>query len=144
MFLRVLVLGRVLLAGTKKLHATAGQFLQTFQEGWVQYFGFLNCLRLDPDGSQAVQDYCDQNQIYLDLTRGEAHWKLGMREQAIQGMKSVMHKIAADGPECSPTEALSEAVRAFKSGTHHRLFTHTARTGQGRSERPSIPPGCVG
>ena len=119
-------IGKILLSGTKKLHANAGQFLQGFQECWTQYFGFPNCWRLDPDGtfrSQAVQDYCDQHQIYLDLTPGKAHWKLGVCEQAIQGVKSVMDKIVEDDPECSSAEALSEAVRTFNNRELIRGFS---------------------
>ena len=140
--------GRVLLSGTKKLHANAGQFLQGFQESWVQYFGFPNCLRLDPDGtfrSQAVQDYCDQNQIYLDMTPGEAHWKLGVCEQAIQGVKSVMDKIAEDDPECSSTEALSEAVRTFNNRELIRGFSPIQHA-LGRAPDPSgrlFPQGAL-
>ena len=118
--------GRVLLEGKRKLHANAQQFTESFQTNWIQYFGKPHTLRVDPDGtfrSQAVQEFCDRRQIYLDIIPGEAHWKLGICEQAIQGVKNVMTKLAEDEPGITPAEALAEATRTF------RLFADPACTG---------------
>ena len=110
--------GRVLLEGgqKKKLHATGVQATEALKDCWIQYFGKPQTLRLDADGSfrsRAVEDFCDRQQIYLDMIPGEAHWKLGICEQAIQGTKMVMSKIAEDEPEVSPKDALVEATRIF-------------------------------
>eukprot|EP00435_Cladocopium_sp_Y103_P050270 s2801_g15.t1 len=81
--------GRLLGEG-KKFHATAAQFLTTFQESWTQYFGYPNTLRLDPDGSfrsTHVEEFCDRHRIFLDVIPGEAHWKLSACEQAIKVRK---------------------------------------------------------
>ena len=102
----------------KRSHLTANQFVETFGEHWVQYFGFPNQLRVDPDGSfrsHVVQEYCDRHQIMLDIIPGEAHWKVGICEQAIQGTKTLMNKIAEDDPEVTAAEALAEATRTFNS-----------------------------
>ena len=107
-----------LLGEGKKYHATAAQFISTFQECWSQYFGLPNSLRIDPDGtfrSTAVEDFCDRSRIFLDIIPGEAHWKLGVCEQAIQGTKEVMTKLAMDDPEVGASEILSEAVRTFNN-----------------------------
>jgi len=104
-------------SGTKQ-HVTAAQFLEVLKEAWTQYFGLPNVLRLDPDGSfrsKAVEEYCDRHQIHLDIIPGEAHWKLGICEQAIQGTQHTLSKLVEDDPELSPQEALSEAVRVFNS-----------------------------
>ena len=109
--------GKIVLTG-KRSHLTANQFVETFGEHWVQYFGFPNQLRVDPDGSfrsHVVQEYCDRHQIMLDIIPGEAHWKVGICEQAIQGTKTLMNKIAEDDPEVTAAEALAEATRTFNS-----------------------------
>ena len=51
----------------------------------------------------------------LDIIPGEAHWKVGICEQAIQGTKTLMNKIAEDDPEVTAAEALAEATRTFNS-----------------------------
>lgn len=43
------LVGRIMTQG-KKQTMNAAQFLNYFQEGWVQYFGSPNVLRLDPSG----------------------------------------------------------------------------------------------
>ena len=90
--------------------------VQYLREGWAQVFGNPRTLRLDPAGSfrsQAVRDYCDRNQVFLDLVPGEAHWKVGVCEQAVQGLKTVMEKLCQAENTLSAEEALATAVRIF-------------------------------
>ena len=54
---------------------------------------------------------------------GEAHWKLGICEQAIQGTKTVMTKLAEDDPDITASDALAEAVRTFNSRQMIRGYT---------------------
>ena len=113
---------RILSRG-KKQTMNAAQFLSYFQEGWVQYFGQPQVLRLDPAGafrSNEVETYCDKNSIYLDFVPAEAHWKFGICEQAVQGLKEVMNKLASEQPTISAEEALSTAVQVFN---HRELVT---------------------
>ena len=47
------------------------------RDGWFQFFGVPNVLRLDPAGafrSREIEKMCDDYDIYLDLIPGEAHW----------------------------------------------------------------------
>ena len=70
---------RVLKHGRKQT-MSAMDFLHYLQEGWTQYFGMPLSLRVDPAGafrSRDVEQFCDENGIYLDITPGEAHWQLG-------------------------------------------------------------------
>ena len=93
--------------------ATSAEYLR---EGWAQIFGNPRTLRLDPAGSfrsQAIKDYCDRHQIFLDLVPGEAHWKVGVCEQAVQGLKMVMDKLCQSEGTLSAEEALATAVRTF-------------------------------
>ena len=109
--------GRVVASG-KRSHINAAQFVSTFQECWLQYFGNPHVLRVDPDGtfrSTHVQEFCDSRNIYLDIIPGEAHWKLGICEQAIQGTKSVMSKLVEDHPDLEPRDLLAEATRVFNN-----------------------------
>ena len=109
--------GRVVASG-KRSHVNAAQFVSTFQECWLQYFGNPHVLRVDPDGtfrSTHVQEFCDSRNIYLDIIPGEAHWKLGICEQAIQGTKSVMSKLVEDHPDLEPRDLLAEATRVFNN-----------------------------
>ena len=96
---------RVLKHGRKQT-MSSHDFLGYLQEGWSQYFGFPQSLRVHPAGafrSREVERFCDEHSIYLDITPGEAHWQLGVCEQAIQGLKSVMSRIAED-PEDHPVD----------------------------------------
>ena len=101
---------------------SASQFLHYFKEGWVQYFGKPNTLRLDPAGafrSNEVEAFCDAESIFLDFIPAEAHWKFGICEQAIRGIKEVMNKLVEEDPNITPEDALSVAVRTF----NHREIT---------------------
>ena len=107
--------GRIVLEGSKP-HVNSSLFLSTFRDAWIQYFGHPQTLKVDPDGtfrSTMVQDFCDRRRIHLDIIPGEAHWKLGICEQAIGGVKHLTDKLAEDDPEISASDALSEATRAF-------------------------------
>ena len=118
-------IGRMISLG-KKGHVSAQQFLTCFRENWTQYFGNPHTLRVDPDGSfrsHEVSNYCDRYNIFLDIVPGEAHWKIGVCEMAIQGAKNVMDKLVADNPDISATEALSEAVRTFNGRELIRGYT---------------------
>ena len=106
---------RILCRG-KKQSLNASQFIQYFQEGWTQYFGKPHTLRLDPAGafrSNELEAYCDAQSIFLDFIPAEAHWKFGICEQAVKGLKEVMNKLVSADGNISPEEALSTAVRTF-------------------------------
>lgn len=106
---------RVLKHG-KRQTMNASQFLQYFREGWMQYFGCPSTLRLDPAGafrSHELERFCDDHSIFLDVVPGEAHWLLGTCEQAVQGLKTVMYKMAEEDPDITAESALAEAVKVF-------------------------------
>ncbi|OLP78279.1 hypothetical protein AK812_SmicGene41561 [Symbiodinium microadriaticum] len=72
---------------------------------------------------KAVQDFCDRNNIYHDNIPADGHWQIGVCEQAVQGVKSVMTKLVADNDEVTPEEALSQAVHVFNARDHVRGFS---------------------
>lgn len=116
---------RILRTG-KKQSLNAAQFLGYLREGWIQYFGKPQTLRVDPAGafrSREVEKFCDDLGILLDVVPGEAHWKIGACEQAIQGVKEVMSKLVEHDHELSAEGALAEAVRVFNSRELVRGFS---------------------
>ena len=70
-----------------------------------------------------MERMCDEYDIYLDLIPGEAHWQLGSCEQAVQGAKEVMTKLAEQDPERDPQELLSVAVKTFNEREMVRGFS---------------------
>ncbi|CAE7198887.1 unnamed protein product [Symbiodinium sp. KB8] len=128
--------------------ATCVQYLR---EGWAQVFGNPRTLRLDPAGSfrsQAIRDYCDRHQVFLDLVPGEAHWKVGVCQQAVQGLKSVMDKLCRAESTLEAEEALATAVRVFNqrdlirgfSPSQHVLGQAPDETGRVDVAIPAVPP----
>ncbi|CAE7273716.1 RE1 [Symbiodinium sp. CCMP2592] len=128
--------------------ATCVQFLR---EGWAQIFGNPRTLRLDPAGnfrSQAVSDYCNRHDVFLDLVPGEAHWKVGVVEQAVQGLKMVMDKLYMSDEDISAEEALATAVRVFNqrdlvrgfAPAQHVLGQTPDETGRIEVATPALPP----
>ena len=95
-------IARILSKGSKQ-HPSANACIQYLQEGWSQYFGYPRALRVDPAGvfrgRQILDAYCDKHGVYLDIIPGEAHWKNGTCEQAIQGVKEVMSRLCDFDPE---------------------------------------------
>ena len=110
----------------KKAHISASQFISTLKESWLEYFGTPSTLRVDPDGafrSHELSQFCDQQQIYLDMIPGEAHWKLGTCERSIQSVKGVLDKLAMDQPDHSFQDLLSETIRVFNSREYVRGYS---------------------
>ena len=117
--------GRILKTGRKQT-MSAAQFLGYLREAWIQYFGKPQTMRLDPAGafrSREVEQFCDDHGILLDVIPGEAHWKIGACEQAIQGVKEVMTKLAEQNHELTSEAALSEAIRVFNTRELIRGFS---------------------
>ena len=143
-------IAKVMSRGSKQ-QPTGAACVQYLQEGWSQIFGQPRTLRLDPAGSfrsQAVEQYCDSHGIFLDLVPGEAHWKIGVCEQAVQGLKEVMSKLTDANHETSSEEALADAVRVFNqrdmirgfSPAQHVLGQAPDESGRIDVSSPAVPP----
>ena len=143
-------MAKILSSGAKQ-QPSGATCMEYFHESWAQVFGNPRTLRLDPAGSfrsEAVSDYCHRHNIYLDLVPGEAHWKIGACEQAIQGIKLVMSKLCDAEDTLSAEEALSTAVRTFNqrdlirgfAPVQHVLGQVPDETGRIEVGKPSVPP----
>ena len=120
-------MARILTKG-KAQAPNAATCLNFLNEGWIQTFGRPKTLRLDPAGSfraQAVEGFCDRHSIYLDIIPGEAHWQIGVAEQAIQGIKQLLSKMSQTEKDVGPEELLSIAVSVFNQREMIRGFSPT-------------------
>ena len=90
------------------------QLIGFFQEHWKPIFGKPDKLRVDPAGawrSQRMSEYCDSQQIELDIIPAEAHWQISHVERTIGSLEHVMDRLVTEDAAIEPHEALSEAVR---------------------------------
>ena len=118
-------MAKILLKGQKQA-PTSAACINYLQEGWFQVFGKPKTLRLDPAGSfrsSAVESFCDRHSIYHDVIPGEAHWQIGLAEQAVQGIKGLMSKICESDPATTAEEAISMAVSVFNQKEMIRGFS---------------------
>ena len=145
---------RVLTKGSKQ-QPSANACLSYLQEGWHQYFGHPRALRVDPAGSfrsfALIDNYCDKHGVFLDVIPGEAHWKNGVCEQAIQGVKELMTRLCSYDPELSSEGALAEAITVFNHRDMVRGFSpaqHVIGRGADDTDRfveagQGLPPGLL-
>ncbi|CAE7638720.1 unnamed protein product, partial [Symbiodinium sp. CCMP2456] len=145
---------RVLTKGSKQ-QPSANACLSYLQEGWHQYFGHPRALRVDPAGSfrsfALIDQYCDKHGVFLDVIPGEAHWKNGVCEQAIQGVKELMTRLCSYDSELTSEGALAEAVTVFNHRDMVRGFSpaqHVIGRGADDTHRfveagQGLPPGLL-
>ncbi|CAE7688746.1 RE1 [Symbiodinium sp. CCMP2592] len=145
---------RVLSRGSKQ-QPTANACIQYLQEGWHQYFGHPRAVRVDAAGAfrsfALIDQYCDKHGVYLDIIPGEAHWKNGVCEQAIQGVKEVMTRLCQYDADLTTEAALAEAVRVFNHRDMIRGFSpaqHVIGRGTDDTDRfveagEGLPPGLL-
>ena len=116
---------KILTKGNKQT-PNAAACLNFLSEGWIQIFGKPRSLRLDPAGSfraSSVEEFCDRNEIYLDIIPGEAHWQIGTAESAIQGLKTVLNKLSTEDASLTAEQAMSLAVSTFNHREMVRGFS---------------------
>ena len=145
---------KILTRGSKQ-QPSANACIQYLQEGWGQYFGHPRALRVDPAGvfrgRQILDAYCDKHGVFLDIIPGEAHWKNGTCEQAIQGVKELMTRLCEYDPDLSPETALAEAITNFNHRDMIRGFSPAQQVlGRGADDTDrfleagqGLPPGLL-
>ena len=106
-------MGKIMSVG-KGSGVKAKDLVTFFQEQWKPVFGKPDKVRLDPAGSwrsNEVREYFESIHVEMDVIPAEAHWNTSHVERAIQATKHVMYRMAAEDPQISAAEALSEAIR---------------------------------
>ena len=115
-------IARILTQGSKQ-QPSAAMCLDYLQEGWAQVFGKPEVLRLDAAGAFRSQTVESRHSIFLDLVPADAHWQIGVCEQAIKGVKHVMERLCAEDEHLSSKEALSLAIETFNNREQIRGYT---------------------
>ncbi|OLQ04719.1 Retrovirus-related Pol polyprotein from transposon TNT 1-94 [Symbiodinium microadriaticum] len=118
-------IAKVLSRGSRQ-QPSAATCLAYLREAWFQVFGRPDVLRLDPAGSfrgQQAEDFCDRHSVYLDVIAADAHWQIGVCENAIKGVKHVMERVCACDEQLTAEEALALAIEVFNSREQVRGFT---------------------
>ena len=106
-------IGKIMSVGTGS-GVKAKDLVSFFQEQWKPVFGKPDKVRLDPAGSwrsNEVSEYFESIHVEVDVIPAEAHWNTSHVERAIQATKHVMYRLAAEDPQITAAEALSEAIR---------------------------------
>ena len=102
--------GKVIFENSRQM-ATWPLVKQVFEEHWLVYFGQPEVLRVDPEGvwrDTEASDWCATKGIQLDTIPAEAHWQIGIVENAIKQAKAVMTALAEEYHDMSLTELLAE------------------------------------
>ncbi len=110
----------------KHRNVTAQELKKFYLEAWQPYFGKPETLRVDPEGawmSKELDGYFSGEHIALEPIPGQAHWQIGIVEEAIECQKWMMTKLAKEDPEMSLKELFSRALAASNGGDRIRGFT---------------------
>ncbi|OLP88362.1 Copia protein [Symbiodinium microadriaticum] len=85
-----------------------------------------------------IVDECSRHKIFLDIIPGEAHWKLGICEQAVQGLKEVLAKPEDRTPWTFQRVAAEIGGNQVKDYSHHKPTEREWSNAQNEEETP--PP----
>ena len=117
--------GKILFENSRN-QATWPIIRQCFEEHWLAHHGQPETLRVDPEGAWRDQDadaYCRERGIMLSPIPAEAHWQVGIVENAIKGIKHVMTSLAEEFKTMSVQELFSRALWACNSRDNHMGYS---------------------
>lgn len=83
-------IGRILFENSRS-QATWNIVQQCFEEHWLATFGKPEVIRVDPEGvwrDEQAEAYCRERGIELSPIPAEAHWQIGIVENAIKSQKT--------------------------------------------------------
>lgn len=90
--------GKILFENSRQ-QATWPVIQNYFEEHWLAHHGQPECIRVDPAGGwrdEAADVYCRERGINLLPIPAEAHWQVGIVENAIKAVKHVMSALAEE------------------------------------------------
>ena len=109
--------GRILFENSRN-QATWPIVRKVFEEAWLASFGQPEEIRADPEGiwrSDEAAAYCQERGIILSPIPAEAHWQIGVVEEAIGALKHVMTSLAQDFSEMEVSELFYRSIWACNS-----------------------------
>lgn len=113
--------GRILFTNSRN-QATWPVVQQCYEELWLPNFGKPEAIRVDPEGvwrGEEAESYCRERGIDLSPVPAEAHWQVGIVENAIKSHKHVMSSLAQEFPDMSCHELFAKATWACNSRDNH-------------------------
>lgn len=109
--------GKVLFENSRN-QATWPLIQQCFEEHWLAHHGQPESIRVDPEGvwrGEEADAYCRERGISLTPIPAEAHWQVGIVENAIKAVKHVMTSLAEEFKDMTMQELFSRALWACNS-----------------------------
>ena len=86
-----------------------------YEKTWLMMLGKPHTVRADPAGclrSEEAGRYFEEQNTVLDLVPAEAHWQIGVVEEAIRTTKGMLTQLATDFPEKPTEELFRHAIQA--------------------------------
>lgn len=102
-----------ILSKSKRNDASWEDLKRALEEHWIAMFGRPRKLRVDPAGpwrNRAADDYFSDKQIELEPIPAEAHWQLGLAENSIKILKSMLESLAGEFEDMEVRELLARSV----------------------------------
>eukprot|EP00435_Cladocopium_sp_Y103_P018219 s2415_g4.t1 len=109
--------GKILFENSRN-QATWPIVRQCFEEHWLSHHGQPESIRVDPEGvwrGEEADAYCRESGISLTPIPAEAHWQVGVVENAIKAVKYVMTSLAEEFKDMTMQELFSRALWACNS-----------------------------
>ena len=109
--------GRILFENSRE-QATWPVVRKAFEELWISTFGRPEEIRADPEGvwrSDEAAAYCQERSMTLTPVPAEAHWQIGIVEEAIQAVKHVLDTLTTEFPDMELSECFARAIWACNS-----------------------------
>ena len=117
--------GKILFENSRQ-QATWPIIQKCFEEHWLAHHGQPECIRVDPEGvwrDGAADAYCRERGINLLPIPAEAHWQVGIVENAIKAVKHVMSALVEEFKDMTTQELFSRALWACNSRDNHMGYS---------------------
>ena len=117
--------GKILFENSRN-QATWPIIRKCFEEHWLAHHGQPEVIRVDPVGAwrdSEADEYCRERGIQLLPVPAEAHWQVGIIENAIKAVKQVMSSLAEEFKDMTMQELFSRALWACNSRDNHMGYS---------------------
>ena len=100
---------------TEHRNSTSEEVVSALERAWVQYHGYPNVLRCDPEGSfrgNHLSQWCSERGVALEPCPAEAHEQIGIVEATIGKIKEDVRAIVRSLPTADPFSAVTHVISA--------------------------------